>query len=82
MLNMKDLPITMKYADILEIEWQLSRRTSDMKRQWEDYRQYGKGDILYEIALGDLKAAEKAEVMMKNVWETVKESNIQEVYSA
>ena len=72
----------MKYADILEIEWQLSRRTSDMKRQWEDYRQYGKGDILYEIALGDLKAAEKAEVMMKNVWETVKESNIQEVYSA
>jgi len=79
---MKDLPITMKYADILEIEWQLSRRTSDMKRQWEDYRQYGKGDILYEIALGDLKAAEKAEVMMKNVWETVKESNIQEVYSA
>ena len=72
----------MKYADILDIEWQLSRRTSDMKRQWEDYRQYGKGDILYEIALNDLKQAEQAEVMMKNIWTTVKESNIQEVYSA
>lgn len=72
----------MKYADILDIEWQLSRRTSAVRKQWDDYRQYGKGDILYEIALSELKQAEKAEKLIKNVWKTVKESNIEEVYSA
>ena len=72
----------MKYADILDIEWQLNCRRRAMEAQWEDYRQYGKGDILYDIALNDLKQAEKAEKMIKNIWKTVKESNIQEVYSA
>ena len=73
--------IKMKYADILDIEWQLSRRKAEMQKQWDDYRQYGKGDILYDIALDELKAAEKAEKLIKNIWNTVKESNIKEVYS-
>tara|TARA_B100000470_G_C19610386_1_gene310724 strand:+ start:302 stop:544 length:243 start_codon:yes stop_codon:yes gene_type:complete len=80
MLNMNELK--MKYADILDIEWQLNCRTRAMKKQWEDYRQYGKGDILYDIALNDLKQAEKSEKLIKGIWETVKESNIKEVYAA
>ena len=73
--------IEMKYADILEIQWQLNCRRRACEKQWDDYRQYGRGDILYDIALSDLKAAEKAEKLIKGIWETVKESNIQEVYA-
>ena len=73
--------IKMKYADILEIEWQLNCRRREMEKQWDDYRQYGKGDVLYDIALRELKEAKRAENLLRNIWEIVKESNIKEVYA-
>ena len=71
----------MRYGDILAIEWQLNRRVSLLKRQFEEVMHYGKGAVLYDIALGDLTEARESEKMIRAIWETVKESNIEEVYS-
>lgn len=76
-----------EYKDILEIEWALRQAEIKAKREWDNVVKWKEADqpdggVLYAIHHDTVKELRAAQKSLRQIWKTIKESNIEEVYSA
>ena len=52
---------TIEYAKILDVQWALRRAELKAKSEWDKTVQYGKDDLLYELAYDKVKELRAAQ---------------------
>ena len=73
--------LNMKYKDVLDIEWTLRSAELRAKTQWDDVVQYGKDDLLYELAYDKVKGLREAQKTLRKMLKLMKSANIEFEYS-
>ena len=75
-----------EYKDILEIKWALKRAELSAKREWDEVVQWKTdepdGGLLYSLRYQDVKDLRQAQKSLRQIWKTIRQSDIEPVYSA
>jgi len=75
-----------EYKDILDIEWALKRAELSAKREWDEVVRWKTdepdGGLLYRLRYEDVKELRQAQKSLRQIWKTIRQSDIEPVYSA
>ncbi len=76
-----------EYKDILDIEYALRRAEIKAKREWDNVVKWREpdqadGGVLYAIHHDTVKELRTAQKSLHQIWKTIQESNIEQVYGA
>ena len=71
-MNKKEL----QYTQLLDIEWELNCRVTQLKHKWDQVVKYGKDDLLYKLAHEDVKKARQALKDMNQVINVLRKQDL------
>ena len=60
-----------RYKDVLDIEWELRRAELRAKTEWDKTLQWGKEDLLYELAYEKVKDLRNAQKKLKQIYKVI-----------
>jgi len=64
-----------EYKKMLDIQWELRRAELRAKTQWDDTVQYGKNDLLYELAYEKVKDLRNAQKDLAEITSHLRKTN-------
>ena len=64
-----------EYKKILDLEWALKQAEISAKIKWDETVEYGKDDLLYELAYDTVKELRQAQKNLNDVTEMLKQND-------
>jgi len=67
----------LKYVELLDLEWTVKKATIPAQRQYDEYyKEYGKDELLTELAYSDLKELREASKTMERVIKLLRKNDL------